>query len=233
MSITEAESPLALVLVSANPVIWRFTGATARIEKIITETDYKGHNFSGVVGVPKGKVVFAPSSGCLRYLPSQGIADQAMDKGKILQTIGRQADSVTYAYSVKQLELPSGKSGQSTNVVAGGGGIAFLKTDHTGPLVDERQPASFSVDDVVSQAKAETYEVLPQQLGLDQLLAAGQIEKIGNGYRILKKMRFPAGLNGDFQFLIAKDVPKPEGNPGNSCVVAEDTGTVVAGICRN
>lgn len=45
-------------------------------------------------------------------------------------------------------------------------------------------------------------------------------------FRIVKKMRFPAGLSGghSVRFVLAKGVPMPDGNPGHSEVVSEETG---------
>ena len=45
-------------------------------------------------------------------------------------------------------------------------------------------------------------------------------------FRIVKKMRFPAGLNGghSVRFILAKGVPMPDGSPGHSAVISEETG---------
>lgn len=48
-------------------------------------------------------------------------------------------------------------------------------------------------------------------------------------YRIMKTMRFPAGLTGrwDFTFCLPKGTPMPDGRPGASTVVEEGTGQVL------
>ncbi len=53
-------------------------------------------------------------------------------------------------------------------------------------------------------------------------------------FRILKKMRFPAGLTRSHgvRFLLGRGVPMPSGDPGASCVMSEDTGQRVAGRGR-
>ncbi len=50
-------------------------------------------------------------------------------------------------------------------------------------------------------------------------------------FRILKKIRFPAGLTGRraMWFLLAPGVPKPEGDPGDSCLIKQETGKAIAG----
>ncbi|MGI9383627.1 MAG: EF-hand domain-containing protein [Methyloligellaceae bacterium] len=45
-------------------------------------------------------------------------------------------------------------------------------------------------------------------------------------FRIKSKIRFPAGLSGAHRvrFVLGRDVPKPDGDPGQSCVIDEATG---------
>src|SRR5262249_32059899 len=80
---------------------------------------------------------------------------------------------------------------------------------------------------VVGSQPAASYEVLPQQAGLVQLLASGALTQNSVGeYIVRQKIRFPAGLAGahSVTFLIMKGTPYPEGDPGHSCVVVEETG---------
>jgi hypothetical protein len=48
-------------------------------------------------------------------------------------------------------------------------------------------------------------------------------------FLINKKTRLPAGLTGSHsvKFLLRRDVPKPEGHPGHSTVISEETGETV------
>jgi hypothetical protein len=85
---------------------------------------------------------------------------------------------------------------------------------------------------VVASDKAERYGVLPSQAGLLQLVSAGALTKSNNGeFHIRQKIRFPAGLAGahSARFLLLRGVPVPDGNPGHSCVISEETGQPVAG----
>ncbi len=81
------------------------------------------------------------------------------------------------------------------------------------------------------------YDVLPQRLGLIQLIKTGAITTANDGfYRIVKPIaRFPAGLNGGYRvnFLLAKGVPMPAGSAGHSDVWSEETGECLSGVlCR-
>lgn len=51
------------------------------------------------------------------------------------------------------------------------------------------------------------------------------------GLRIVKKITMPAGLNGAHSaaFVLGKGVPVPDGDPGHSCVISEETGKLVLG----
>jgi hypothetical protein len=80
---------------------------------------------------------------------------------------------------------------------------------------------------VVASATAQPYEVAPQEAGLIQLMKSGALTQNQRGeFLIHSKMRFPAALSGRHaaKFLLMRGVPMPEGDPGNSVVIAEDTG---------
>jgi Ca2+-binding EF-hand superfamily protein len=79
---------------------------------------------------------------------------------------------------------------------------------------------------VVSAAPVAAYEVLPKEAGLIQLLESGAIERNARGeYLVKRKIHYPPGVSG--KFLILKGVPEPDGAPGRSTVVSEDTGDFI------
>jgi len=84
-----------------------------------------------------------------------------------------------------------------------------------------------AADQVVASTSAEPYEVLPEQAGLIQLVQSGALTQNALGeFLINRKIRFPAGLAGahSVKFLLRLGVPEPEGDPGHSTVISEDTG---------
>ena len=88
---------------------------------------------------------------------------------------------------------------------------------------------------VVGSAPASRYEVLPQQAGLVQLLASGTLKQNSLGeYIVRDKIRFPAGLYGahSVTFLVMKGAPYPDGDPGHSCVIVEESGEKKGSACR-
>jgi hypothetical protein len=52
---------------------------------------------------------------------------------------------------------------------------------------------------------------------------------VASEFRIVRKMRFPAGLSGahSVRFILARGVPMPDGSPGHSTVISEETGQPV------
>ncbi len=91
--------------------------------------------------------------------------------------------------------------------------------------------AEIDAAEVVSDMPAERYQVLPQMAGLVKLVAEGALVKISKReFLIVRDIpRFPAGLNGGHsaKFVVASGVKVPEGSPGHSCVMMEETGEVV------
>jgi len=70
-----------------------------------------------------------------------------------------------------------------------------------------------------------TYEVLPDQAGLVQLMLDGTLTLDDKGrFLIHKPMQFPTGLAGAHseKFVLLKDVQMPTGNVGHSEVISED-----------
>ena len=88
---------------------------------------------------------------------------------------------------------------------------------------------------VVASVPAVSYEVLPSQAGLVQLLSTGALTQNSSGeYIVRRKIRFPAGLAGahSVTFLVLKGTPYPDGDPAHSCVIVEETGESKGAACR-
>ena len=83
---------------------------------------------------------------------------------------------------------------------------------------------------VVASTTVEPYEVRPQEAGLIQLMQSGALTQNQRGeFLIHSKIRFPIALDGRHaaKFLLMRGVPMPEGNPGGSLVISEETGEAV------
>src|ERR1051326_7344532 len=108
-------------------------------------------------------------------------------------------------------------------------GIARLCTD-----LARNHPAGvvrIERERVVAGLPAQDYEVLPGEAGLLQLLEEGKLEPGRNGELVVRApMRYPADLFGasSMRFLVPRGVPVPEGDPGHSCVMSEETGRAIS-----
>ena len=232
LSIEEGTEPLYIIISSYKGVIWNVVGATDRISNIVL-TSFVGSNKgivgSGVVGIDRSKVSFlAESQRCIRYFGSTKVPEAAQAVGSVRALAGRDPDYVVGVNEIGFASLPNGPVEKLTRL-------------HRPSIID-RELLRFSPsgvmrldpDDVVSETPAELYEVLPQEAGLAQLLTEGKIERVDRDYRIKEKIRFPAGLNGghSVRFVLSRGVPKPDGDPGHSCVYSESTGLWNKKRCR-
>lgn len=210
---------------------------------------------AGVTGVPRDRVGFLGKSSCLSYFSENPSSGSLQTAGIVRLSAGKAPDVVATKYSVGAFNIPSGtvdsaresrqkmlvirKEGGTLNIAGGGGGVVV----EAGPSRARDDMFSYwpggvieiAPDAVVASAPVSAYEVLPAQAGLVQLLASGAATQNGAGeYVVRRKIRFPPGLNGahSVTFLIMKGTPYPEGDPGHSCVVVEETGESKGAVCR-
>jgi hypothetical protein len=77
------------------------------------------------------------------------------------------------------------------------------------------------------------YTVLPERIGLAQLLGEGTLVRMedGRSFRIARPLdRFPPGLyrdNGSFRFVLGKGVPRPGGELYAYCLISEESGEML------
>ena len=228
-------TPLYLVLSSFKAMIWRFEGATSRVHQVVLV----GVREQGVTGLPAARVVsrtktvgsltdavcFAP------FYDTQSV-EGVVARGVVQRGLSRAIDTFAASYDVGTLRLPIGTV--EADVVSPNHAPAGLDPSiYAGALrfspggIIDINPAQ-----VVSPHAAEVYEVLPEHMGLAQLVGSGALEAhagsfFGGDFFILRAIpRFPAGLAGSLavRFVLGRGVPVPAGDPGHSCVVSEATG---------
>jgi hypothetical protein len=258
--IEDGAEPITLMLTNLQPLIWKFSGATQRISKVIlagqsrrNEDGTHGKLQVGAVGIDKSKVVFLDTGGCFKSFYKTDSAETIKAKVIIENLADRPVDVMLGQYEPTVAALPSGEGlrpqndGQDDDVAAAlvaRAGAEHFTVGETGKLVPLRRGASssptesdllqynpfglmvFKPEEIVTEAKAEAYSVLPEHAGLLQLQGEGKIEFVpGNRgmWKVKAQIRYPAGLGGALStsFFISKGVPVPEGNPGHSCVFSE------------
>ena len=251
IGIEPGTTPLWLMVMANEAMLWRFEGDAARIAQLVVVPSQRNDiPAAGVMGLPRDKVHFLDTSTCR-------IAHFAANKERFAAALpdllGRAPDLLLQADSFYTATLPGGGLEQRA------GHAAIIEKPAAMPdqaWADLRNAGGSRVvpmtpADVVPLDRAESYDVLPQQAGLIQLVAEGALvvkpvsayisfdiktlaAKRRNGYvyEIAQPIkRFPAGLYGGnaVTFMLARDVPMPSGNPGHSCVLSGVTGKVLFG----
>jgi Ca2+-binding EF-hand superfamily protein len=226
IDVESGDAPLYVVITSHDSTIWRFQGATGRVERVvITATAVFTENgkpkyAAGVTGVPADRVSFPQLSGCLREFSVAPSSQSAQAAARLKQIVGRYPDVVAARHKVSTFRVPSGNAKSvearrhQTLIVFGGKNqrkvVGF--DSRTGEVETLRANADLefefrrfspggviSVDakQVVGNEPAVPYKVLPKEAGLIQLVKSGALTRNGlSEFVINRKIRFPAGLGG-------------------------------------
>lgn len=246
--IEPGDQPLFLLLASYGAMIWRFTGDTDRITHVVASSfvvDGLKSPRAGIVGVSKARVYIAPNKECLPYLIKAGKRPQSHRAAKLFaSSAGRNVDTVLARGAVNSVSLPAGLFEKDAiytdaiNTPENAKGAAWWRRSlrrYPGGVVEVDAKA------VVSRSTAENYEVLPGYAGLAQLIDKGALRFLDEKFPdiprqplmhrqkryplkrflILKKIRYPAGLDSTVRFVLAPGVEKPVGSPGYSKLIPQ------------
>jgi Ca2+-binding EF-hand superfamily protein len=208
----------------------------------------------GVTGISKEHVSFFGKPNCLNYFGETPTSASLQTVAVVRTAVGKAPEMVAAKYSVSSFKVPSGeiearreqgrglviqKSEGTLNVIGDASNLII----QSGPSRAKDEMYRFwpggvvEIDPktVVGSAQPMRYEVLPAQAGLVQLLSSGALTQNGAGeYIVREKIRFPAGLTGAHAvtFLVMKGAPYPDGDPGHSCVVVEESGAKKGANCH-
>lgn len=235
--------PLYLVLMTHDSTIWRFTGATGRIERVVaTSTTSKSREEGrgrgatsavGVVGVARDRVQIA-SRDCLPDFADKREIDAGVPQEGLAALFSRPPDAIARENPIGTLSLPSlaitrFKDSEKPAPLPGfdpviwGDAVGFFP----GGLV------KLAAKDVVAAEPVGDYDVLPSKFGLAALVASGQVRFEGDAsfrrkFILLRPIaRWPAEMNGALStaFVKPSNIPMPEGKLGHSCVLSVEQGT--------
>ncbi|HYD36032.1 MAG TPA: hypothetical protein VEA60_00345 [Allosphingosinicella sp.] len=241
---------LYLILTSYESMIWRLSGATSRVRKVVISSYHNAERdpsrqtsrpvrrlayrartsaeawrrvaASGVVGVPARKVVIAPAH-CPKYFYQRETASAAFAIAS--EALGREPDAVFAAYSAQRVRLPSGRVTEaerdSATMPGGFDREMWIEATRFWPGGLVYVPPGA----VVAATPVGLYEVLPSQMGLAQLIGAGAVEPLGGeSFRVLRPIpRLPPRMSGahSVTLILADGVPPPPGDSGHSCMIRE------------
>lgn len=222
LTIAAGDQPLYLVASSYEAMIWRVTGATARVRHFaVAGRGSEGAVEAGVVGLDRDRLSFHTSRDCLGYAGPDDPTMRAKSEAVVTLALGVIPDEFAVDYDPVGFVLPS---------------VQVLPPDSAAPQGIDPKWSKEAVRDalrfdpaglvhllpsaVISLVKPEPYDVLPQQWGIAQLEADGVLVREGyNRFRVVRPIRrLPAGLAGAHQvdFILPADMPIPEGYQGHS-----------------
>jgi hypothetical protein len=238
--------PLYIVATSDHPTIWRFSGATQRVQAFVGSSRARDAKFMwpavGVIGIPKALFRTVPYA-CFGDFDEGNMRSQQKTSAAaqlVMRRLGRPIDTAFGAYQPQGVKLPSASPFKVPTEVP-----ALFRNLRNESAAREWQGvlvhfpggiAEASPGVIVSMGDPQTFEVYPYRAGLAQLLELGAIEPVSgvSDYRILRPIRFPSGLNGGFSetFRLPPDVPRPVGSPGHSRVLLDADPSLCIIGCR-
>lgn len=261
VEVAPGDEPLFLVATSHDAMVWRLTGATERVVGFLAHSTAGDMTSQqprvGVSGLAKERVRFTNRSGCLPYFTDRDYGQGVLP---IEMLFGKRPDETVGVQGIHTIRVPDAR--HETATPAALAGVALPGEGAAAPVwrdMERFYPAGLARIDpagVVSPLAVKRFEILPQQAGLAQLVEEGALKIVGTSrsvtvppgggpavtserptaFLIARKMRFPAGLTGAHavRFILARGIDMPEGDPGQSCVIAEDDGRPIAGSrnCR-
>lgn len=238
IEIQPGDRPIYLVLSSHDPMIWRFSGATGRIRSLVLVSQAKTARSTpavGVIGVDGAVISAAPVKGCFDYFYEPGSTKAKAAEKAVDNFAGRKPDVIAGLYELQAIQLPSGMASTPDRrrpppAPDGFDPAVWREAAHFSPGgLAQVDPAT-----VVGPGLAESYDILPHQMGLAQLAGSGALVPTGGGFRVIKPIaHYPAGMGGAHSttLLLASGLPQPAGDPGHSCVMYEGGRVLTERIC--
>jgi Ca2+-binding EF-hand superfamily protein len=211
------DDPLYVVVSTYAAMIWQFSGATGRIERLVMSSLVSGDTANpdargtislvGATGLSKDRISFFARSSCLSYFSEVPSSQSLRALSEVREATGQEPVKVSTAYSVSEFSIPSG----TVETLDNGRGQMLIVQKDAGTLRFEgdtsniilRAGRSQALDDlyfyspgglieidprsVVSSLPAQTYEVFPEQAGLVQLLESGALKQNRAGEYVVQK----------------------------------------------
>ncbi len=234
VNVEPGDTPLYILLMTEDPVIWDISGATERVSQVVilSEThDAAGNAMAGVTGVAQARVHFGSDCFPVRKARNQANYGSA------------QLETVIAAVTGLETRAASGRIGKaflpSLQIERFNGGVPppeGFDPDIWWTVTDERPRGLGNPElaSIVSATSVERYELLPGEFGLARLAYQGIVEptKHDDEFRLLQSLeRFPGGLrdSGRVSFVLSEGIARPEGEFGRGCLYAADGETVIEG----
>lgn len=176
--------PLYVVLTSARPMIWQFSGSVDRVQSLVVSAQQRRAGKSalaGVVGIDASRVHIPSRVDCLRYFRGSKSSQSLRAKARIKALTGHLPDMLLSTSSVSTVSLPGGvfdRAAAYENSVAApvnSAGASLwrrFQRSYPGGLV------TIDPSKVVADANVKPYGVLPELAGLAGLVDDGSLKII-------------------------------------------------------
>lgn len=226
-------APIYLLLSAGGPTIWRFRGATGRLERVVLaasplprdnfeargafETNSIPQHpparspYAGVVGLSADQVTAVDQPNCLE-VGSDPEGRKALRVATVVwQALGRQPSVLAATYTASAISVPSGRAAVRDQMPY----PAPISSDTYWP----DGIADIAADQVVSSVPVRPYNVFPGRAGWSQLIKTGAVIEGSEQTWIRASIeRFPPGLAWGPPIVVGAFVPMPSGPTGVRCV---------------
>lgn len=111
ITVEPGPDPLYLVITSYAGVIWQFSGAVDRIERVVLAS----LQATGATGLPAERLTQFAGRSCLPYFYEQRSGETAKAAGRVAEDAGRPPDLVVARHAVGGFSVPSGAALSQTD----------------------------------------------------------------------------------------------------------------------
>ncbi len=214
VKVAAGRQPLYLVISSATPVIWRFSGAVDRVRRLIlsSETGVPGRDYDpmplvGEIGVPEERVFTVRRRGCLHAFDGRDAKEAALAAEFVHHQSGRAVEIQTAAPRVSSFSIPTGPVEATESPVSVRHILGLERPDEAlrYELANSWPDGVTAIraDRVVASRAVEPYRILPGAAGLQQLVKDGTLAQLSSAeFAVRRGFHFPAGIahgvNADF-----------------------------------
>lgn len=168
IAIKAGQEPLYIIISAIKPMVWRFTGATDRVERLVLSGPERAH--SGAVGLAVDKLALADGDErdvCVPLFHDLAPTDGRAIGDRIAAAIGRRPDRIAATYSAAKLLVTSMDFVEAPSSQAVPSGVEPEERSAAARLA----PAGLvNIDPVkvAAFAPAVRYEAPPPGFGLDE-----------------------------------------------------------------
>ncbi len=253
LDVEPGDEPLYVLARSHDATIWHLTGATHRVSRFVAFTDRTtpGDKMrAGVSGVSKDRVALDNNADCFHDIINvqtlQAIIGRPADHTITADGLPRRSlpSGQPAATAALPLTRPRTETGPSAGVWREfyryfPGGLADLDPQSVVALLSVKPydvlPEQAGIAELIERGALEPGDFARARVfgnftvvGNVTVTGAEQTDEyqLAMSFRIVRKMRLPTGLSGAHavKFVLAKGVEMPDGDPGHSTIVSEETG---------